>query len=112
LNKSGAFTLKEVFAYMLLCIRGMSAEKVANVLEHYDTPRKLWEAFRHAEQVEARERELELMQLENEKKRGRRKKSQVIPAKQMLTRLAANGRRQIKGALAEQIYDLFMSEEY
>ena len=112
LNKSGAFTLKEVFAYMLLCIRGMSPEKVANVLEHYDTPRKLWEAFREAEQVEARERELELMQPENENKRGRRKKSQVIPAKQMLTRLAANGRRQIKAALAEQIYDLFMSEEY
>jgi hypothetical protein len=112
LNKSGAFTLREVFARMLLCIRGMSAEKVANVLEHYDSPRKLWEAFREAEEVEARERELESTQLEDENKRGRRKKSQIIPAKQMLTRVSANGRRQIKTALAEQIYDLFMSEEY
>ena len=112
LNKSGAFTLREVFARMLLCIRGMSAEKVANVLENYDTPRKLWEAFREAEEIEAHERELESAQVENEDKRGRRKKSQVIPARQMLTRLSANGRRQIKPALAEQIYDLFMSEEY
>lgn len=112
LNKAGAFTLRDVFARTLLCIRGMSAEKVANVLEHYDTPRKLWEAFRNAEEVEARERERELIQLENENKRGRRKKSQVVPARQMLTRLSANGRRQIKAALAEQVYDLSMSEEY
>lgn len=112
LNKSGSVTLKDVFARMLLCIRGMSAEKVATILEHYDTPRRLWDAFRDAEVVEVQERAAEAEQVaEGNGKKGK-KKSQVIPAKHMLTRLLANGRREIKCALSEQVYDLFMSEEY
>lgn len=113
LNKSGYVTLKDIFARMLLCIRGMSAEKAATVLEHYDTPRRLWDAFRDAEVVEAQERAAETEQLvASSNGKGRKKKSQVIPAKHMLTRLPANGRREIKCALSEQVYDLFMADEY
>lgn len=112
LNKSGSVTLKDVFARMLLCIRGMSAEKVATILEYYDTPRRLWDAFRDAEVKEAQERAIEAEQLAAGNVNGRKKKSQVIPAKHMLTRLPAAGRREIKCALSEQVYDLFMAEEY
>ncbi|KAF8306454.1 hypothetical protein DL93DRAFT_2088571 [Clavulina sp. PMI_390] len=111
LNKSNTTTLRDAFAQMLLCIRGMSAEKVATILEHYDTPRRLWDAFRDAERIEEEDRaEEEVRTAEGGK--GRRKKSQVISARHMLTRLPANGRREIKQALAEQVYDLFMSEQY
>lgn len=88
----------------------MSAEKVATILDHYDTPRRLWDAFKDAEDIEVEERVAEEAEMEGTG--GRKKKSQVIPARQMLTRLPANGRRQIKAALAEQVYDIFMAEEY
>lgn len=95
---------------MLLCVRGMSAEKAATIIEHYDTPRRLWDAFRDAEELEVHERAAEEAMLSAGTGKGRKKKSQVIPARLMLTRLPAKGRREIKDALAGQVYDLFMTD--
>ncbi|EPQ31236.1 uncharacterized protein PFL1_01421 [Pseudozyma flocculosa PF-1] len=44
-GKSASLTLRDVFGKMLLCVRGMSAEKVREVLELWQTPRELWEAY-------------------------------------------------------------------
>lgn len=48
-DKSAARTLREGLGRMLLCVRGMSAERVAAVLEHWETPRALYEAMRERE---------------------------------------------------------------
>ncbi|KAN0062559.1 Crossover junction endonuclease mus81 [Thecaphora frezii] len=53
-GKSASLTLRDVFGKMLLCIRGMSAEKVREMLELWQTPRELWEAY---EELEKREGE-------------------------------------------------------
>ncbi|GAC94778.1 nuclease [Pseudozyma hubeiensis SY62] len=44
-SKSGGLTSKEIFGKMLLCIKGMSAEKVREVLTMYSTLRELTDAY-------------------------------------------------------------------
>ncbi|SNX87005.1 related to MUS81 - endonuclease involved in DNA repair and replication fork stability [Melanopsichium pennsylvanicum] len=44
-SKSGGLTSTEVFGKMLLCIKGMSAEKVREVLAIYNTVRELSDAY-------------------------------------------------------------------
>lgn len=44
-SKSGGLTSKEIFGKMLLCIKGMSAEKVREVLAVYSTLRELTDAM-------------------------------------------------------------------
>lgn len=44
-SKSAGLTSKEVFGKMLLCIKGMSAEKVREMLTIYSTLRQLTEAY-------------------------------------------------------------------
>lgn len=50
-DKSASRTLREGLARMLLCIKGMSPERVAAVIDVWETPRALYEAMvaRHAE---------------------------------------------------------------
>lgn len=42
-DKSASQTLKEKFAKMMMCVKGMSAEKVSALLDEWDTPRAMWE---------------------------------------------------------------------
>lgn len=44
-DKSASRTIGETLARMLLCIRGMSPERVAALLERWDTPRALYDAM-------------------------------------------------------------------
>ncbi|PWY98056.1 hypothetical protein BCV70DRAFT_213148 [Testicularia cyperi] len=44
-SKSGGLTLQEIFGKMLLCVRGMSAEKVREVVRAWSTPAELLEAY-------------------------------------------------------------------
>lgn len=98
---------------MLLCVSGLSAEKVAAILEEYDTPKQLYHAFIEAEEIEGQERAAEEeMAANGTLPKGRKKKSVIIPASLMLTRLGGNGRREIKNALATQLYELFRAQEY
>lgn len=50
-DKSGSRTVYETLARMLLCVKGMSPERVAAVLDKWDTPLGLFEAMkrRHSE---------------------------------------------------------------
>lgn len=45
-DKSASKTLREKFARMLLCVKGMSAERVSAVLDEWDTPKALWDALK------------------------------------------------------------------
>ncbi|SPO31114.1 related to MUS81 - endonuclease involved in DNA repair and replication fork stability [Ustilago trichophora] len=49
-SKSGGLTSKEIFGKMLLCIKGMSAEKVREVLAMYSTLRELTDAYGEIEE--------------------------------------------------------------
>ncbi|SPO30627.1 related to MUS81 - endonuclease involved in DNA repair and replication fork stability [Ustilago trichophora] len=51
-SKSGGLTSKEIFGKMLLCIKGMSAEKVREVLAMYSTLRELTDAYGEIEEEE------------------------------------------------------------
>lgn len=105
--------MRENFARILLCINGLSPEKVSAILEVYDTPIALWGAFLEAEQLERDERIREEEEAATGKGKGRKKKSTVPLAKHMFTRLPnVRGRRKIGEALSEKIYDIFRSEEY
>lgn len=44
-SKSASLTLRDICGKMLLCIRGMSAEKVSEVLDVWQTPHDLWYAY-------------------------------------------------------------------
>lgn len=44
-DKSAARTVRETLGRMLLCIKGMSPERVSAFLERWDTPRALYEAM-------------------------------------------------------------------
>lgn len=48
-SKSGGLTSKEIFGKMLLCVKGMSAEKVREVLAVYSTMRELTDALAEAQ---------------------------------------------------------------
>lgn len=112
--KSGQDTLKECWARMLLCVNGLSAEKVAALIELYDTPKAMNDAFIEAEAIEEDEREREEMMEEGGKGKGRRKKSLVPLAKHLLTRMTGDvgGRRKVGTSLSEKIYYLFRAKEY
>ncbi|KAJ7669347.1 ERCC4 domain-containing protein [Mycena polygramma] len=115
-SKSAYTTVRDTWARMLLCVKGMSAEKVGAVVERWDTPRALWEAFR-----EAQEKEEEALAWEaadagaagSSKGKGK-KKSAVPEARMMLQGVGGSegGVRAIGPTLSTKLYDLFMSEDY
>lgn len=45
-DKSASRTLREQLGRMLLCIKGMSAERVSALLDEFETPRDLWTALK------------------------------------------------------------------
>lgn len=133
-SKSGLITVRECWARMLLCIRGMSPEKVAMVIDRYPYPRALWEAFREAEDLEEAvnlslaegsstgERgetgggnlSLGIGQRGNSK--GQRRKGEARgkaeSARELLCGLGGAkvaSRRKIGQALSGQVYELFVS---
>jgi crossover junction endonuclease MUS81 len=44
-HKSEALTLRDIFLKMLMCTRGLSAEKAMEIQRHWSTPRAFVEAF-------------------------------------------------------------------
>ncbi|KAJ6532752.1 hypothetical protein DFH09DRAFT_1326027 [Mycena vulgaris] len=118
-HKSGFTTVRDTWTRMLLCVRGMSPEKVGAVVERWDTPRALWEAFRAAqmEEQDARAREAaaeEAVAAGPGKGKGRKKKSTVPEAKMMLQGVggAEGGMRAIGPTLSGKLYDLLMAMDY
>lgn len=115
LNAKSTFQVaRECFAKQLLCIRGMSAERVSFVVEEYGTIRALWEAFRQARMDEERAilaEAAERIALVGHSNKGKSKKSDIVKAELLLADLG-KGRRRIGKELSSKIYDLFMKDQY
>jgi crossover junction endonuclease MUS81 len=70
-DKNASKTLREKFARMLLCVKGMSAERVSAVLDVWETPRAMWEGLkRRLEEGELGDGDQEET-LRNEESQGR-----------------------------------------
>ncbi|KAL1677789.1 ERCC4 domain-containing protein [Schizophyllum commune] len=109
-TKSGFTTIRETWARQLLRVNSMSAEKAGAVVQRYPCPRALRDAFKEDEEREREERALEEMEA-RVVKGGRRKKSQVRPAKHLLKDVG-QGVRMVGESLSEKVYELMMSEQY
>ena len=115
-DKSASSTLKDKFARMLMCVKGMSAEKVASVLDVWDTPRAMWddlkahekkykaEAKVRAAAAVAQETELAAAEAAGRKGKGKGKK-EVVRAKEMFfaDTVKGEGRRKIGDALSREV---------
>jgi len=94
---------------MLLCIRGVSAEKATAITKYYPTHRSLWDAFREAEGEEREQR----YRLGDNIGTGRGKaRVRVTEARHLLTRLGNSNRQKIGEKLSQDIYELFMKKRY
>ncbi|KAF8527501.1 restriction endonuclease type II-like protein [Hysterangium stoloniferum] len=88
-GKSANLTSRDLLAQMLLCVKGLSPEKAATIIEVYPTMRSLWEAF------------------------GVKKTRVKIPeAKAMLCRIEGERRQKIGPVLSEKIYNLLRRKNY
>jgi crossover junction endonuclease MUS81 len=109
-RKNGFYTLQDNMARMLQCIRGLSEEKIAALIERYPTPRSLYEAFLA---VEENQTSLEVPVLSKASGRGKGKaKIGPLSPELALTELGDEGRRKIGPALSKHIYDVFMNHSY
>ncbi|KAF7321979.1 ERCC4 domain-containing protein [Mycena kentingensis (nom. inval.)] len=108
-GKSKHLTVRDTWARMLLRVKGLSAEKVGAIVERWQTPRELYEAFLDAERVEVEARRQEAERGVNGGGRGK-KKSTVPEARMMLKGIGGSegGVRAIGAVLAGRVYDLFM----
>ncbi|KAJ7636918.1 hypothetical protein FB45DRAFT_1025012 [Roridomyces roridus] len=116
-HKSQFKTVRDTWARMLLCVKGMSPEKVGAVIERWGTPRELWEAFRDAQKEEDRLRRIEAAEQEAAargpaKGKGRKKKSSVPELMLQGVGGAEGGMRAIGPTLSTKLYELFMAMEY
>jgi crossover junction endonuclease MUS81 len=95
-DKSGSKTLREAFARMLFCVKGMSAERVSAVLDEFDTPKALWDAMRRHE-----EGFVGAVEEESQSKKGKTK----TRGKQMFfaDRVQGEGRRKVGDALSRDV---------
>ncbi|WVW82918.1 hypothetical protein I302_104932 [Kwoniella bestiolae CBS 10118] len=101
-DKSASVTLKEKFARMLLCVKGMSAERVSSILDIWDTPRSLFESLKERDSLPS---EIEVV----DEGSGRRKKR----GKEMFfaDRVRGEGRRKIGDALSRELWKAFMGSD-
>ncbi|KAJ1310378.1 hypothetical protein OPQ81_007116 [Rhizoctonia solani] len=110
-RKNGFYTLQDCMARMLQCIRGLSEEKIAALLEIYPTPRSLYEAFLDAEERNSMQLNQESGQVGLGKRKGKSKTTSTGP-ELMLAQIGGKGRRKIGPALSKYIYEIFMDSEY
>ncbi|KAK6903081.1 hypothetical protein I203_108343 [Kwoniella mangroviensis CBS 8507] len=101
-DKSASQTLKEKFARMLLCVKGMSAERVSSILDIWETPRSLYESLKERE---GQPKELEVVDESTGKGRKRAKEMFFADC------VKGEGRRKIGDALSRELWKAFMGSE-
>ncbi|CCO26078.1 crossover junction endonuclease MUS81 [Rhizoctonia solani AG-1 IB] len=106
-RKNGFYTLQDCMARMLQCVRGLSEEKIATLLEHYPTPRSLYEAFIDSERHHLAQLDREPNSARPLKGKAKDKMTSTSPAL-MLSELGGRGRKKIGPALSKGIYEIFM----
>lgn len=78
MSKSGALTLRDVYLKMLMCIRGISVEKAAEIQKLYPTPKVLVEAY---EACDGDREKLEMIMRALEGQIGRKKVGGALSGK-------------------------------
>ncbi|CAE6476656.1 unnamed protein product [Rhizoctonia solani] len=111
-RKNGFYTLQDCMARMLQCIRGLSEEKIAALLEHYPTPRSLYDGFLNAEKQHSMQPSQALGRVVPRLGKGRRTEASSTTPELMLFELGGKGRKKIGPALSKHIYEIFMDLEY
>ncbi|WVQ98892.1 hypothetical protein IAU59_006023 [Kwoniella sp. CBS 9459] len=102
-DKSASQTLREKFARMLLCVKGMSAERVSAILEIWETPKGLWDSMKeHDESFGAR------IGIENSEKGAAGKKRKRGKDAFFADKVQGEGRRKIGDALSKELWKAFM----
>lgn len=105
-------TPREAWARMLLCVRGLSEERVSAIVAQYPTPRALWEAFKEAEIAEEDARtKAALLDEGSSPTRGRKKKQKIAEAKHLLKDLG-NDVRPVGEAVSARVYELLRAASY
>lgn len=102
-DKSASKTLREKFARMLMCVKGMSAERVSAVLDEFETPKAVWEAMKSREQEGQSQEGGESLGGKGKKKRG----ADMFFA----DRVKGEGRRKVGDALSKEVGQIDMSTE-
>ncbi|WVR05462.1 hypothetical protein IAU60_002478 [Kwoniella sp. DSM 27419] len=103
-DKSASVTLREKFARMLLCVKGMSAERVSAILDTWETPRDLWNSLKQRE--ERGDNDDKATQAESKTKSSKKRKR----GKEMMfaDTVKGEGRRKIGDALSKELWRAFM----
>ncbi|WVF72028.1 hypothetical protein IAT40_006840 [Kwoniella sp. CBS 6097] len=104
-DKSASQTLREKFARMLLCVKGMSAERVSAILDIWETPRGLWESMKEHDQAFSTGDGEGSAEKAGGKKRKRGKDAFFAD------KIQGEGRRKIGDALSKELWRAFMGEE-
>ena len=112
-DKSASVTLRDQFAKMLLCVKGMSAERVSAVLEGFETPREMWDELKkHSEKARIQGETERRMEGEGrmegdgrlDGKKGKGKKNGPRgPEMFFADRVEGVGRRKIGDALSKEV---------
>lgn len=97
--KTASQTLANKFAEMMLCIKGMSQEKVSALLDVWDTPRALWEDLKVHAAAPVQQEE------EEQTQEGGKKKKVKVRGKDMFfaDRVPGEGRRKINDGLSRDV---------
>lgn len=109
-DKSASTTLRDKWARMLMCIKGMSAERTSAVLDEFETPRAMWDALKahvRAKRREAAEQadRAESIELGATGAKGKAKAKAKARGPELFfaDRVQGEGRRKIGDALSREV---------
>lgn len=109
-SKSSSTILRDVFAKMLLNFKGMSPEKVGELLRTWSTPQSLWESFLQAEGVKEQRDEQEERGLGGVGVKGKRKDEVKTLLSERIN--PKEDRRKIGPKLSEMVSEVFCNHSY
>jgi crossover junction endonuclease MUS81 len=102
-DKNASKTLRERFARMLLCVKGMSAERVSAVLDVWETPKGMWEGLKRTLGEEVGVEVEQGGSLEQGKEKKRKVRGPEVFFADMVK---GEGRRKIGDALSRDVSDV------
>lgn len=109
-DKSASTTLRDKWARMLLCIKGMSAERASAVIDQFETPRDMWaalkERIKEAQREESQSQSQGLAKGSTEQSLGTSKKAKSKvrgPDLFFADSIRGEGRRKIGDALSREV---------
>lgn len=108
-DKNASRTLKVAFGRMLLCVKGMSAERVSAMLDIWETPRSLWDDLKarveqdKASKLDDDDEEMDDGKTNKGKGKGKGKGKIRGPELFFADRVQGEGRRKIGDALSREV---------